>query len=117
MIAAVEYIHPKLHETVQSISGHYVFIEEGSLDYQGKEVLFVVGVATVDNSCCGVGGCFFVYVPGYLMDRERGRTPDGRLISLVVPVREEAERAEIRSMIERSHPHAQVQFQGQLLVA
>jgi hypothetical protein len=106
----IEFTHPKLNETVQSISGHYNLIEEGALEYGGREVLFVVGVALVDNSCCGVGGCFFIHVPGYMIDRSTKTSPEGRQISLIEPVGEGPERDEIRAMLEKRYPHAQILF-------
>jgi len=106
----IEFTHPELNETVQSISGQYTLVEEDSLEYGGREVLFVVGVALVDNSCCGVGGCFFIHVPGYLIDRATNTSSDGRQISLVEPVADGPERDGIRAMLERRYPHAQMFF-------
>ena len=110
MRPVIEFTHPMLNETVQSISGQYTLVEEGSLEYGGRDVLFVVGVALVDNSCCGTGGCFFIHVPGYLIKRATKTSSDGRQISLVEPVAEGPERDEIRAILDRLYPHAQFFF-------
>jgi hypothetical protein len=50
-----EYTH-ELNREVRSISGGYELEREEKFDMHGKEVLYVVGNAVVDSSCCGVGG-------------------------------------------------------------
>jgi len=51
-----EFVHPMLGEDVTSISGHYALTHERTLRYAGKEVLYFVGYAVCDTSCCGSGG-------------------------------------------------------------
>jgi len=51
-----EYTH-ELNKEIRSISGGYELEMEGELEIYGKEVLYVVGNAVVDSSCCGMGGC------------------------------------------------------------
>lgn len=61
-----EYIHDKLDEEIDALAGHFVFEKEVRLPYQGKEVLYLVGYAVIDKSCCGPGGCGYALVPGYI---------------------------------------------------
>ena len=55
----IEFTHPELNKRVEFFGGGYVFIEEGRITYQGKEVLYFLGMAGIEASCCGTGGCAF----------------------------------------------------------
>jgi hypothetical protein len=52
-----EYIHEDMNEEIRSISGYYQYLEEGTLSFNGRDVLYLVGVGVVDNSCCGRALC------------------------------------------------------------
>ena len=59
-----DFIHPNLGQEITAIGGHYVFNNERRLSFDGRDVLYLVGYAVVDTSCCGVGGCAYAMVPG-----------------------------------------------------
>jgi len=64
----VEYIHSKLKDDIiTSVSGHYTFDEEKHLYYEDKDVLYLTASAVIDSSCCGVGGCLFALVIGFVL--------------------------------------------------
>ncbi len=106
----VAYVHQELGAEVRSITGYYTVQEEGSLSYRGREVLYVVGGAVVDNSCCGSGGCRFIHVPGYVVSRETGRSEEGLPVSEVDPIDAEGERTEIKKLLDAAYPQSQVIF-------
>ena len=105
------YIHGEIGEEVRSISGYYVLFEEGCAVYAGKDILYAAGVGVVDNACCGAGGCSFVQVAGYIVQWKGERDQaTGRPVSLVNPVTDEFQRAEISGLLGKRHPLAQVIF-------
>ncbi|MBA4397208.1 MAG: hypothetical protein C0394_07490 [Syntrophus sp. (in: bacteria)] len=67
----IEYIHRPPGAEVQSICSHHEITEEGRMNHQGRILLYVVGVAVIDRSCCGTGGCRFIHVPGCLNGARR----------------------------------------------
>lgn len=105
-----EYTHEDLSEEVRSISGYYLHIEEGTLPFNGREVLYLAGVGIVDNSCCGTGGFPFVRVPGYVVSWKGTTNDAGRLVSTVEPITDEADRAEIRRLLNDRYPYSQITF-------
>lgn len=105
-----EYVHSELGKEVQSISGYYTMQEEGSLSFRGREVLYIVGGAVVDNSCCGGGGCRFLHVPGYVVSRKTGENEEGLPISEVDPIRSAEEQREIEKLLDNKYPQAQIIF-------
>lgn len=103
------YTH-NLGKEVRFISGHYEIIKEGRLHYQGREVLYAVGNAVVDNSCCGVGGCRYAVVPGFVLKWLSGTDPEGLPTTEVEPIEDEKAKAWIRDYLEREEFVSQVQF-------
>ena len=106
----VEYVHRDLHQQITAIGGHYVLVKEARLPFQGGEILYLVGHAAFDTSCCGPGGCAYALVPGIVRSWQSGRTDEGLPISQVEPVREPDTQNEIRSLIERMETVQQVVF-------
>lgn len=106
---AREYIHELGHE-VRAISGGYTLEEEGVLEMGGKEVLYVVGHGVVDSSCCGVGGCRFAVVPGYVIKLKTRQNENSSWVSEVEPVMDGPERVEIKHLLEKKEIVQQVQF-------
>ena len=104
------YIHKEIEKDIKTISGYLTYLEEGRLTYRSREVLYVVGVGIVDHSCCGAGGCGFIEVSGYVVSWHLGTDDAGRWMSDVDPIRNEEEKREISSLLERRHPHVQINF-------
>ena len=84
--------------------------EEGTIRLQGKEVLYFVGVAGLDASCCGRGGCAFIKVPGVLSGAGK-RDATGRFISEVSPIAEEEDRKRVSRILKEKYPEVtQIEF-------
>ncbi|HOM30058.1 MAG TPA: hypothetical protein PLS81_11455 [Deltaproteobacteria bacterium] len=67
--AVVEFRVPPLGVEVEAIGGRYVFVRQGVLGRDEGEILYLVGCAVTDRSCCGQAGCAFVLVAGFLRSR------------------------------------------------
>ena len=106
---AENYIH-ELGDEVRAISGGYTLEEEGILEMGGKEVLYAVGTGVMDSSCCGVGGCRFAVVPGYVIKFKTGQNENGSWVSEVERVMDGPERVEIKHLLEEKETVQQVQF-------
>ena len=103
------YTH-ELGREVRSISGGYEFEREGNLQIDGRDVLYVVGNAIVDSSCCGVGGCRYALVPGYVRQFKTRQDEQGLWISEVEPIIDMATRQEITRVLKEKEIVQQVQF-------
>lgn len=104
------FTHPELNCEVTAIGGHYVWVKEDRLPFDGREVLYLVGYAVLDTTCCGVGGFAWALVPGFVVEWKSGLSPEGRPVSRVERIRDEAIRAEIRRRIRDSERVHQVNF-------
>jgi len=108
--ALVEFEHPVLGEAVTAIGGHYSLTKEACLPHAGREVLYLIGYGSVDTSCCGVGGCIYALVPGYIVSYRMLRSPDkSRDISLVEPVDVESQ-DELAAQLKQAEGVTQVHF-------
>jgi hypothetical protein len=105
-----EYIHQPLEQEITAIGGHYTVTEEVRFPFEGKEILYVKGYALMDTSCCGLKGCAFVYVKGFLVDWKFRKNQEGLELSLVEPVDNERIRSKIRMRIQEKEVFHQVQF-------
>jgi hypothetical protein len=107
---AREYIHQKLGEEINSISGYYVPLDEKRIDYNGKEVLCVTGSYMIDNSCCGLGGCTYAIVPGYIVKWEVRKTESGASVSEVEPIDDEEARRDIAAILKDREFAGSIEF-------
>jgi hypothetical protein len=105
-----KYTHEEFHEEIKTISGGYSYLKEELLPYKGKNVLCVVGEGHVDNSCCGVGGCIFIDIPGYVLSLRDGKNDSGQATSEVEPISDPEEKKEIERLLDRIYPLAQIRF-------
>ncbi len=105
----MEYVHPALNEYINAIAGHYTLIGEEILPHENGGILYFVGYAHMDTSCCGLKGCGYAIVAGHAVALCSARTTDGRSVSQVVPVEEELYH-EVSRMIREKHGVSQVHF-------
>lgn len=104
-----EYTH-ELHREVRSISGGYTLEKEERISIGGKEILYVVGNALADSSCCGFWGCHYALVPGYVVNWKHTKNKDGIPISTVEVIVHEQVKREITKLLEEKEGVSQVRF-------
>lgn len=104
-----EYTH-ELNKEIRSISGGYQLEREETIDLDGRQVVYAVGNAMIDASCCGVWGCRYALVPGYVVRWKHATTPEGDPISEVQPIDDEQVRKRIIKLLEAKEAVTQVRF-------
>jgi len=105
-----EFVHPKLGREVTAIGGHYVFGKEIRLAYKGREILYLVGYAVLDSTCCGVGGTAYVLVAGYISQWKYKKSRNDCAVSQIVPIQTGIDRKQIRNLIQKKEMVYQVTF-------
>ncbi len=106
----MEYVHKRLNEAVESISGYYVIDKEAIILHDRRQVLVEFGCAVIDNACCGAGGFRYANIVGYVTTWRTRMGKEGSPVSEVEPVREEEARREIQERIREVEPYCQVNF-------
>ena len=109
--ALKDFIHPVINEEVRTISGYYVLARENRFAFNGREVLYYIGCAIVDSSCCAPGGCAYALVPGYIRQWKYKLNPENLSVSQVEPIRDTGDQAEIRRLIIKKDAVQQVNFE------
>ena len=107
------YVHRPLGETVQAIGGSYRLAKEVRLSLEDEpavEVLYLVGHAVFDSTCCGVGGCGYALVQGVIRRWHAVTSADGLPMTEVAPIGDEALRERVRRLVAAREKVQQVNF-------
>jgi hypothetical protein len=104
------YTHGPLGQEIEAVAGYYLIESEDRVPFEGREVLVATGHMVLDNSCCGIGGCGFAIVPGYVLRWKGSKNESGEPVSEVEPVRKDRERQALRRLILESNRVQQVNF-------
>lgn len=105
-----DFSHPELNEQITAIGGSYFILKEARIRLDEDEVLYLVGAAIFDTSCCGAGGSAYALVPGFIRKWRYTTDKNGRPVSGVAPVLAERKRKKIREMIFKKESVLQVNF-------
>ena len=108
---AIRYPHLEMGKDVEiGIAGYYTPEKELRLEYNGREVLAIVGKAVVESSCCGTGNWIYSIIPGYIVKWHSGITKNGAPESEVEPISDKQAQENIRKTIETSENAVLVAF-------
>ena len=106
-----KYTHLELDKDVESgIARYYTPQKEVRLQYNGREVLYVIGQAVVESSCCGNGSWGYAIVPGYIVNWQNTKNEAGLPISEVEPILDEEVQHNIRRIIETEETASPIGF-------
>ena len=105
-----DYVHPVLSEETTSVSGYYTLTRETRLVFHGREVLYYIGHAAFDTSCCGEGGCAYAFVAGFIGDWKIEKSKEGRDISQIEKINDESVQKEIAATLKSKEGVHQVNF-------
>ncbi len=110
MTNKLEYTHPRLDEDLYCPAGYYTPQKETRLKYNNREVLYVVGHAVMESSCCGTGSWAYVLVPGYIVNWQNRTNEAGLPVSEVEPISDKGTRENMRRIIEEAESISRIEF-------
>ena len=104
-----EYNHLELGVEVHNIAGYYVPLEEHIIPFDGKELLFLLGFACIESSCCGVRSWNYIQVPGFLLNKNVKEGPEGITgVSEVDTIDDSNTKIRIAEILAAKYPGADV---------
>jgi len=106
----VKYAHLELNKDISCVAGFYTPQKEVRLKHDNREVLYVIGRAVIESSCCGVGNWGYALVPGYIVNWQGETNEAGLPISEVELIADEATRDNIRKIIKEEESISQIEF-------
>ena len=105
-----KYTHLELNRDIEALAGYYTPLKEVRLKYDDREVLYVVGQAVIDSSCCGAANFGYALVPGYIIDWQKEKNKSGLPVSEVEPVSDKSAQDKLRVIIKEAESPAQIDF-------
>ena len=105
----MEFRHPCIGEEIEAIGGHYLFTKEEILEHESGRILYLVGCAVTDRSCCGPAGCGYAVVAGYVVSLHGAGHVENTSVSIIDPV-PEALHEQIARIVRLREGVGQVQF-------
>ena len=105
-----QYTHQELWADNTSLSGYYSPFKEVKQNYQGRTVLYIVGHAAINNSCCGISNWEYVLVPGYLVDWHVSHDQKGLPVSTVEPINDSGVRQDLTRIIAGAENTDRISF-------
>jgi len=109
-MTTIKYTHLELDKNVTCVAGYYTPQKEVRLKYDDREVLYVVGRAVIESSCCGLGNWGYALVPGYIVSWQTRKNDAGLPVSEVEPISDEATKNNIRKIIKETENITQIEF-------
>ena len=106
----VKYTHLELNKDISCMAGFYIPQKEVRLKYNNLEVLYVVGRAVIESSCCGAGSWGYALVPGYVVSWQGERNDAGLPVSEVEPISDATLQSNIRKIIKEVENISQIEF-------
>jgi len=106
----LEYTHLKLNEDLYCPAGYYTPQKEVRLKYNDREVLYVVGHASTESSCCGIRSWTYAIVPGYIVNWQTRINEAGLPVTEVEPISDKATRDNIKQIIREAESIPQIEF-------
>lgn len=105
-----EYAHQELNREVTAIGGHYLLVKEVRLPFRGREVLYLVGHAAFETTCCGAGGCAYALVPGFILSWQTRQDEEGLAVSEVESIHDPDTQQQLRRLIQKQEMVHHVSF-------
>ncbi len=105
-----KYTHLELDKEQKVMAGYYIPLKEVRLKHNNREVLYTVGQAVIESSCCGSGSYGYVLVPGYIINWQNGNNKDGLSVSEVESIPDKVSQGNIIKIIEEAEHISQIEF-------
>lgn len=106
------YLHRPLGEPIEAIGGSCQLTREVrlSLEGTGEELLYLVGHALFDTTCCGTGGCGYAQVQGYVRRWKALSSSDGVPMTEIELITDETVQDKVKKLIIEREKVQQVNF-------
>lgn len=100
----------RIPQRVEYVNGAYELHSIKRLWEQQREILYCLGEAELDNSCCGLVGLSYALVIGEMVERDVRKTSDGHSVSVVRAISDTESQRRIRAQLLASENISEVNF-------
>ena len=109
-MARSRYVPDEFGNEVAAPSGYYQPLEQGSIDYDGKRLLYTLGIACVEASCCGIGSWNYLRVEGYVVENDSSQNQSDAKDIEIETIEDDSEKTAISELLLDRHPGARIEF-------
>jgi hypothetical protein len=109
-MAQAKYVPEELGKEVAAPAGYYLPLHEESLEHAGRRLLFVVGSACIEASCCGVGSWEYLRVEGYVIEDGLSAKREPGTSLVIETIEDLSEQTAIRRLLGQKYPRARIEF-------
>jgi hypothetical protein len=107
---SLDFSHPEIDQQVTAIGGSYFILKEVRMPYEKEEILYFIGAAVFDTTCCGTGGAAYALVPGFIRKWKFKKDLNGRPVTRVTPISSSNTKQRIKKIINKNESIHQVDF-------
>ena len=104
------YTHLELNSDIEAPSGYYTPVKEVRLNYNGREVLYVINHTVISSSCCGLADFISALVPGYIIRWKADKNKNGLPVSIVEPISDRMAKNKISEIIRENERVEETEF-------
>jgi hypothetical protein len=104
------YLPEDLGNEVVAPSGYYQPLEEAFLDYSDKRLVYILGTACIDASCCGTSSWKYLRVEGYVVESNLSQGQSEGTGLEIETIEDAGDRAAISSLLLDRHPGVRIEF-------
>jgi len=108
-MARATYFPDDLGHEVVAPSGYYQPVEARALEHAGGRLLYTMGTACIEASCCGRGSWDYLRVEGYIVPGSSEELAAGKPVEIDT-IEEAVEQAAITRLLQERHPGVRVEF-------
>ena len=110
-----QYTHIPLNQDLEAFAGYYTPEKEVRMEFQSREILYVIGHVVVETGCalgfsCAPQNYWYATVPGYIIEWQAEKNNKGLPITEIEPVNDAAIQNVIRKIILKNESVARVDF-------
>jgi hypothetical protein len=109
-MTSARYVPEDLGCEVAAPSGYYQPLEEAFLGLSGKRLLYILGTACIDASCCGTSSWQYLRVEGFVVENDSPQSKGDADYVEVDTIEDDADKAAIRELLLGKHPGARIEF-------
>jgi hypothetical protein len=108
-VARSIYSADDLGNEIAAPSGYYRPVEAGAVEHAGRRLLYTLGTACIEASCCGRGSWDYLRVEGYVVAGPSEDPTTGGPVEIDT-IEDAAEKAAITRLLQGKHPEARIEF-------
>jgi hypothetical protein len=108
-VARSIYPADEIGHEIAAPSGYYRPCEQGFTAHAGRRLLYTLGTACIEASCCGRGSWDYLRVEGYVVAGPSEDPTTGGPVEIDT-VEDAAEKAAIARLLQGKHPGARIEF-------